>query len=121
MIDVARVGAVVDDEGKIKKLPEGKWIVIYDTLKNLSEKYDNPGYYAQSSRRLQTTLKMIELKVDVVLVPPYGFCKTSHSKAKENMQFILVSENEKFEDLIPKIPEIIKNALIELPEDMLFK
>jgi len=118
---MVRVGAVIDDEGKIKRLPEGRWIIIYDTLKDLSEKYDNPGYYVQSNRRLQTTLKMIELKVEVVLVPPYGFCKTSHSKAKESMRFILVNENEKFEDLIPKIPEMIKNALIELPENMLFK
>jgi len=118
---MTRVGAVVDNEGKIKKLPDGKWIVVYDTLKKLSERYDNPGYYAQSNRRLQTTLRMIELKVEVVLVPSQGFCKVSYNKAKENMRFILVNENEKLDDLIPKIQEMIKNALIELPEDVLFK
>jgi hypothetical protein len=64
---------------------------------------------------------MIELKVEVVLVPSQGFCKVSYNKAKENMRFILVNENEKLDDLIPKIQEMIKNALIELPEDVLFK
>lgn len=34
VIYMTRVGAVVDNEGKIKKLPDGKWIIVYDTLKN---------------------------------------------------------------------------------------
>jgi hypothetical protein len=34
VIYMTRVGAVVDNKGKIKKLPDGKWIIVYDTLKN---------------------------------------------------------------------------------------
>ncbi len=121
VINLTRIAAVVDDEGKIKKLPDGKWIIVYDTNKKLTEKYENPGYYAQTSRRLQTTLKMIELKVEAVLVPPQGFCRRSHDKAKESMRFILINENEKFDNLISKIPEMLEHTLFELPDDMLSK
>ncbi|MGB9729620.1 MAG: hypothetical protein ACP5GU_09195 [Thermoprotei archaeon] len=115
-----KIAAVINDEGEIKKLPDGKWIVIYDTYKKEMEKHDNPGFYAHEKRRLQTTLKMIELKVEVVLVPSQGFCKVSYSRAKGNMRFILVKEGEKFDDMIRKLPELLANVLVELPEDALF-
>ncbi|MEM3832300.1 MAG: hypothetical protein QW128_01695 [Thermoprotei archaeon] len=115
-----KIAAVINDVGEIKKLPDGKWIIIYDTDKKEIEKHNNPGYYAREKRRLQTTLKMIELKVEIVLVPSQGFCKVSYGKAKGNMRFILVKENEKFNDILPKLPELLTNALIELPEDTLF-
>lgn len=121
VIKLTRVAAVINDDGEIKKLPDGKWIIVYDTIKKEIEKYENPGYYAQKNRRLYTTLKMIELKTEVVLVPSQGFCQTSYSKAKGNMRFILVSENEKLNDIIPKLPELLTQTLIELPESALFK
>ncbi|KAA5806197.1 hypothetical protein [Thermoanaerobacterium thermosaccharolyticum] len=117
-----RIAATLTKEGLISKLPDGPYIVIFDTEKKDAEKYDNPGFTLKEGRRSAVVDLFINKKVDTVITIPESFCDTSFGKAKSNgIRFIRLNESLPYEEVIENLQAYLKNTTSDIPEDELFK
>ncbi|AGB17846.1 hypothetical protein [Thermoanaerobacterium thermosaccharolyticum] len=117
-----RIAATLTKEGLISKLPDGPYIVIFDTEKKDAEKYDNQGFTLKEGRRSAVVDLFIDKKVDTVITIPESFCDISYGKAKSNgIRFIRLNESLPYEEVIENLPTYLNNATSDIPEEELFK
>ncbi|SNX53886.1 hypothetical protein [Thermoanaerobacterium sp. RBIITD] len=117
-----RIAATITKEGFITELPEGPYIVIFDTDKKDAEKYDNPGFPLKDGRRNAVVDLFIDKKVDIVITVPEAFCDMSYGKAKKNgIRFIRLEESLPYENVIENLSTYLNYIASEIPEDELFK
>lgn len=117
-----RIATTVNKEGYIEKLPDGPYIIIFDTEKKDVEKYDNPGYTLKEGRRSAVVDFLIDKKTDTVVTIPEAFCSLSYSKAKKmGLKFIRLDETKPFESVIENFSSYLDNITGELPEKEIFK
>ncbi|MDI3309992.1 MAG: hypothetical protein QJR05_00955 [Thermoanaerobacterium sp.] len=117
-----RIAATVTEDGLVSKLPDGPYIVIYDTEKKEAEKYENPGFTLKDGRRIATINFLIDKKIDHVITIPESFCDISYGKAKSSgIKFIRLDESLPFEKVIENLPSYLNNVVSDIPEKELFK
>lgn len=117
-----RIAATINEEGYIEKLPDGPYIIIFDTEKKDAEKYDNPGYPLKENRRSTVVDFLVYKKADTVITIPEAFCSLSYGKAKQKgLKFIKLDESKPFENVIENLSSYLNNLSDELPEEELFK
>lgn len=117
-----RIAAVITKDDLITKLPDGPYIVIFDTEKKDAEKYDNPGFTLKEGRRSAVVDLFLDKKVDTVITIPESFCDTSYGKAKSNgIKFIRLNKSLPYEKVIENLPTYLKNTTSDIPEEELFK
>ncbi|AAM23424.1 putative Fe-Mo cluster-binding NifX family protein [Caldanaerobacter subterraneus subsp. tengcongensis MB4] len=117
-----RIAATITEKGYIEKLPDGPHIVIFDTEKNQTEKYDNPGYHLEENRRSTVVDFLFEKNVDVVITVPEAFCSISYGKARQKgLKFIRLKESMPYEEVIKDLSSHLERLTDNIPEDELFK
>lgn len=117
-----RIAGTINREGYIEKLPDGPYIIIFDTEKKDAEKYDNPGYPLKEGRRSTVVDFLIDKKADVVITIPEAFCSLSYGKAKQKgLKFIRLEESKPFENVVQNLSSYLGNLSDELPEEEMFK
>ncbi|MEG6567256.1 hypothetical protein V6B95_09840 [Thermoanaerobacterium saccharolyticum] len=117
-----RIAATVTNDGLISKLPDGPYIVIYDSEKKDAEKYENPSFPLKDGRRIATVNFLIDKKADHVITIPESFCDTSYGKAKNSgIKFIRLNESLPFEKVIENLSTYLNSTISDIPEEELFK
>lgn len=96
-----RLAAVVDESTQtVTRLPDGQQILIYNTLTNEIESFDNPAIGRAKKRRAAVVEFLKAQKVDIVCSVPEAFCPISHENAKEaGIRFIQLPPGTKFTDV----------------------
>lgn len=117
-----RIAGTITAEGYIEKLPDGPYIIIFDTQKENIEKYDNPGYHLKEGRRSAIVDFLLDQKTDVVITVPEAFCSLSYGKAKQKgVKFIRLEKSLPYEEVIQNLSKYIDNLTDTIPEDELAK
>lgn len=117
-----RIAATITKDGNITKLPDGPFIIIFDTNKKDAEKYDNPGFQLKEGRRSAVVDLFIGKNVNTVITVPEAFCDMSYSKAKKNgINFIRLENSLPYENVIENLSTYLNQVTEKLPDSELFK
>ena len=108
-----KIVAVVDDENVLTPLEYGETIIEVNTETGEKKLYENPGFGSPYQGKERAMAGILTLKADAILVKEGFLCPGSYHMSKGRMQYIPVEE-EKFDDIEPKLKEIKENAIPEL-------
>lgn len=117
-----RIAATITKGDYVEKLPDGPYIIIFDTQKENTEKYENPGYFLKEGRRRAIVDFLLDKKTDVVVTVPEAFCSISYGKAKQKgLKFIRLEKSLPYEEVIKNLSKYIENLTDTIPEEELAK
>ncbi len=108
-----KIIAVVDDENVLTPLEYGETIIQVDTETGEKKLYENPGFGSPYQGKERAMAGILTLKADAILVKEGFLCPGSYHMSKGRMQYIPVEE-EKFDQIEPKLNTITSKAVTEL-------
>ncbi|MDI3317077.1 MAG: hypothetical protein QJR14_05610 [Bacillota bacterium] len=96
-----RMAAVIDEQWRITRLPDGSEIVLFDTESGRVEIEHNRGHDLEKDRRPTTVRQLVEMGADVVCVVPEALCDRSYQQAREaGIRFLDVEEGTPWQEVL---------------------
>ncbi len=108
-----KIIAVVDEDDVLTPLEYGNTIVEIDTETDQKKFYENPGYGSPFQGKERAMAGILSLKADAIVVKEGVLCPGSYMMSKGKMKYIPVEE-EKLQEVEPKLKEKLNNAQEEL-------
>ncbi|MCL5787937.1 MAG: hypothetical protein M1581_04935 [Candidatus Thermoplasmatota archaeon] len=108
-----KVIAVVDEEDVLTPLEYGNTIVEIDTETKQKKFYENPGFGSPFQGKERAMAGILTLNADAIIVKEGVLCPGSYMMSKGKMKYIPVEE-EKLQEIEPKLNDIAKKATPEL-------